>query len=76
MLVGAADGGVDRHEPLDIPGRINPGLGGSEHPLERAVQGPPAEPGISRYRLYALIAVSVPAAALVGRRLLRRRQQN
>lgn len=31
-----------------VPGRVHPGLRGPEHPLEGAVQGPPAKPGVQR----------------------------
>lgn len=45
MLVGSDDRGADRHQPLDVTGRVGLGLGGPEHPLEGAVFGPPAEAG-------------------------------
>ncbi|WP_371360517.1 transposase [Streptomyces sp. TP-A0875] len=36
------------HQPVDVPGRVRLRLGGPEHSLEGAVQGPPAEAGVQR----------------------------
>ncbi|MFB7592288.1 hypothetical protein [Streptomyces sp. NPDC056169] len=48
VLVGSDGRGVDRHQPLDVTGRVGLGLGGSEHALEGVVLGPPAEAGVER----------------------------
>jgi hypothetical protein len=46
--VGAYDSGVDRHQPVDVAGRIRLGLACLAHLLERAVQGPTAKAGVQR----------------------------
>ena len=44
VLVGAHDGGIDDHFPVDLTDRVGPGLGMGEQPLPGAVSLPAAEP--------------------------------
>lgn len=48
VLVGSHDGGIHRHQPVDLIGSVRPGLGFLEHPLEGSVPGPSPKAGVQR----------------------------